>query len=88
MMGLAMDFLIGALVAATFGFGGIITASAGVARAIAIGLFAGFLLLLIPGLLRGLRKAPRRNRRPRPAIPLIRVQERGHGVRYGAGIGR
>jgi len=86
MAGLTLDLLIGALVAATFGFSGIITSSAGVARAVAIGLFALVVVLLLPGLSRALRPKARRGRRARPAIPLIRVQRHSHGAEYGAGL--
>ena len=75
MLGLAMDFLIGALVAATFGFSGIIASSAGVARILALALFLGFLLLLVPGLIRLVRRRGARHaRRNRPDIPLIRIR--------------
>lgn len=48
----AMGFLIAALVAATFGFGGIGSPYAGVARGLALVLFMGFgFCLLIPALL-------------------------------------
>jgi uncharacterized membrane protein YtjA (UPF0391 family) len=52
MFSLAMDLLIGALVAATFGFGGIESSFAGLARGLALALFFGFgFCLLIPALL-------------------------------------
>jgi uncharacterized membrane protein YtjA (UPF0391 family) len=74
MLGLAMDFLIGALVAATFGFSGIIASSAGVARTLALALFVGFLFLLVPGLIQAVRRRGSRHRRHRPDIPLIRIR--------------
>jgi len=74
MLGVAMDFLIGALVAATFGFSGIIASSAGVARILALALFLAFLSLLVPGLIRLVRRRGTRHRRNRPDIPLIRIR--------------
>ena len=75
MLGLALDFLIGALVAATFGFAGIIGSSAGAARIIALILFLGFLMLLIPGLLRAFKqRSARYRRRTKADIPLIRFR--------------
>lgn len=52
MFSLAVDLLIGALVAATFGFGGIESSYAGLARVLSLALFLGFgICLLIPALL-------------------------------------
>jgi uncharacterized membrane protein YtjA (UPF0391 family) len=81
MLGLSLDFLIGALVAATFGFGGIIASSAGAARALALVLFCAFLLLLLLTHLRALRGRPHRSRRKSPDIPLIRVRGTRHDDR-------
>jgi uncharacterized membrane protein YtjA (UPF0391 family) len=83
MLGLTLDFMIGAVVTATFGFGGIIAASATEVRAIALVFFIAFLLLLIPALFRALRsRGPRRNRRARTDIPLIRARGVTHGNRH------
>ncbi len=82
MLGLSLDFLIGALVAATLGFGGIIASSAGAARAIALVLFCAFLVLLLATQLRALRSGgPHRSRQKRPDIPLIRVRGTRHDKR-------
>ena len=52
MFSTALSFLIAALVAATFGFGGIGTPFAGLARGLALVLFFGFgFCLVIPALL-------------------------------------
>jgi uncharacterized membrane protein YtjA (UPF0391 family) len=82
MLGLSLDFLIGATVAATFGFGGIIASSAGAASALALVLFCALILLLGPSLLRALRSGgPHRSRRKHPDIPLIRVRGTRHDNR-------
>ena len=82
MLGLSLDFLIGAVVAATLGFGGIIGSSPGAARAIAIVLFCAILALLLPSQLRALRgRRPHRSRRTSPDIPLIRIRGTRHDNR-------
>ena len=82
-----MDVLIGALVVATFGFGGIITSSASVARAIVIGLFLGIVLLLLPGLLRA-RIGARKRRFWQARKTSSRTSARGsrHGADYQGGL--
>jgi|SoiMetStandDraft_2_1073263.scaffolds.fasta_scaffold1210035_1 hypothetical protein len=82
MLGLSLDFLIGAVVAATLGFGGIITSSPGAGLAIAVVLFCAILALLLPSHLRALKgKRPHRSRRKNPDIPLIRVRGTRHDNR-------
>jgi len=79
MLGLSLDFLIGALIAATLGFGSIIASSAGAARALALVLFCAFLALLLATHLRALRSGgPHGSRRKSPDIPLIRVRGTRH----------
>ncbi len=52
MFGMGLSFLIAALVAATFGFGGIESSFAGLARGLSLVLFFGFgLCLLMPAVL-------------------------------------
>ena len=57
----ALGFLIAALVAATFGFGGIVTSLAGPARGLSLLLFFGFgLCILLPALQEARELAGRR----------------------------
>jgi uncharacterized membrane protein YtjA (UPF0391 family) len=82
MLGMSLDFLIGAVVAATLGFGGIITSSPGAGLAIALVCFCAIVALLLPGYLRALRgRRPRRSRRKSPDIPLIRIRGTRHDNR-------
>jgi uncharacterized membrane protein YtjA (UPF0391 family) len=55
MLGWALMFLVIAIVAALFGFGGIATASAGIAKILFFIFLIGFLVTLIAGLVSGRR---------------------------------
>jgi len=82
MLGLSLDFLIGAMVVATFGFGGLIASSAGAARGLALVLFCALLVLLLATHLHALRSGgPHRSGRKRPDIPLIRIRGTRHDKR-------
>ena len=63
----ALGFLIAALVAATFGFGGIATSLAGPARGLSLLLFLGFgFCILLPALQEARELANRRDTERRP----------------------
>jgi uncharacterized membrane protein YtjA (UPF0391 family) len=57
MLSWALMFLVIAIIAALFGFGGIATASAGIAKILFFVFIVGFLIALIAGLMGGRRRS-------------------------------